>query len=181
MSHFDYSIIAAYRTNSVTKDKHPEVWICSSMDNHQLNGKKGMMMKKLMSILVATLSIALSSTVLADNLPPGSYKDTCSSISLNGETLKATCKRFNGSSNKTELPFATSCVGIISNVDGNLVCTGPTGSFARTCRNMVVSNDILSATCQRRNGSWQESHTSFSGFQHPVTNCDGNLVDKPKC
>jgi hypothetical protein len=120
-------------------------------------------------------------SAFAIGLPPGSYTQTCTNASLQGETLTATCKRFNGSTTKTELPFATSCVGIISNVDGNLACTGPTGSFARTCKNARVENHELFATCQRINGSWKNSSTTFSGFQHPVTNCDGNLVDKPNC
>ena len=137
-------------------------------------------MKK--GLFVVSMLLALGSLpVFAGGVPPGSYQQTCSNISLNGETLSAVCKRFNGSSNKTELPFATSCVGIISNVDGNLVCTGATGSFARTCRNAKVENNTLYATCQRINGSWKDTSSSFSGFQHPMTNCDGNLVDKPNC
>lgn len=117
----------------------------------------------------------------AGTLPPGSYTQTCSNASLNGETLTATCKRFDGSSKQTELPFATSCVGSISNIDGNLACSAPTGSYARTCKNSRVEGHMLYATCQRINGSWKDSSTSFSGFQHPVTNCDGNLVDRPNC
>jgi len=123
---------------------------------------------------------ALQATAYAAN-PPGSYQQTCTNIVLNGETLSASCTRFDGSQNNTELPFATSCVGIISNVDGNLVCTGATGSFARTCKDSAVANNKLSATCQKVDGSWIPSSTSFSGFQHPVTNCNGQLVDKPNC
>jgi len=125
-------------------------------------------------------AFALQLSAYAAN-PAGSYQQTCSNIALNGETLSASCTRFDGSQNNTELPFATSCVGIISNVDGNLVCTGATGSFARTCKNSSVANNTLSATCQKVDGSWVPSSTSFSGFQHPVTNCNGQLVDKPNC
>lgn len=135
------------------------------------------------SLIVGVLLLGngFSPMVSADNLPPGSYKATCSNASLAGETLKATCVRFDGTRNKTELPFATSCVGIISNVDGDLVCTGPVGSFARTCVDASVEDHVMSATCQRRNGSWKRSSTTFSGFQHPVTNCDGQLVDRASC
>lgn len=130
---------------------------------------------------VAVALLAGGFAVQAAELPPGSYKDTCQNATMDGETLKASCKRFDGSMNSTDLPFADSCVGIISNVNGILVCTGPTGSYARTCHDAKVEDHILTATCQRRDGSWTRSSTSFSGFQHPVTNCDGQLVDRPNC
>ena len=135
----------------------------------------------LMAAAAAAMVGLLGGGAQAQSLPPGSYKDTCTNASMDGETLKATCKRFDGSTNKTDLPFASSCVGTISNVNGILVCTGPTGSFARTCHNASVEGHILTATCQKRDGSWTRSSTSFSGFQHPVTNCDGQLVDRPNC
>lgn len=137
-------------------------------------------MKK--SLIVGSLLlVTYMASPFASDLIPGSYTQTCTNISLMGETLSATCKSFSGSSKKTELPFATSCVGIVSNVDGNLECSAPTGSFARTCRNIRVEGHMLFASCQRIDGSWQDSSTSFSGFQHPVTNCNGNLVDRPNC
>ncbi|MDR1229243.1 MAG: CVNH domain-containing protein [Azoarcus sp.] len=126
------------------------------------------------------LAAAHAPPVLAD-VPGGSYRQTCSNIKLDGENLTAACKRFDGSARTSTLEFATSCVGTISNVDGNLVCTGPVGSFARTCNNTRVERDTVYSTCQRKDGSWQETKSTFSGFQHPLTNCDGNLVDNPVC
>ena len=52
-----------------------------------------------------------------------------------------------GSNKNTTLEFATSCGGVINNVDGNLVCTGPTGNFARTCRDTSVTGNKVSSTC----------------------------------
>lgn len=117
----------------------------------------------------------------ARGMPPGSYWNSCTRISLRGETLSASCRRFDGSMDYTQLRFATSCVGIVSNVDGNLVCTAPTGSFARTCVNPRVAHHRLFAECQRRDGSWMRTETRFRGYQHPVSNCNGRLVDRPRC
>jgi hypothetical protein len=126
------------------------------------------------------LAAAAAPLALAD-VPGGSYRQTCSNIKLDGENLTAACKQFNGAIKTSTLEFATSCVGSISNVDGNLVCTGPVGSFARTCNNTRVERDTVYSTCQRKDGGWQETRSTFSGFQHPLTNCDGNLVDNPVC
>ncbi|MDR1910964.1 MAG: CVNH domain-containing protein [Helicobacteraceae bacterium] len=131
-------------------------------------------------VVVAIASLLCAGTLMAAN-PAGSYTQTCSNIKLNGENLSADCKRMNGSNNHSTLEFATSCVGNVSNVDGHLVCTGPIGSFARTCRNTRVEGNIVYSNCQRISGSWKDTQSSFSGFQHPLTNCDGNLVDKPTC
>jgi hypothetical protein len=118
----------------------------------------------------------------AEDAPSGSYQDTCSDISMDGHTLNATCRTFDQDENQTSLPYANSCVGVVSNVDGVLACTGPTGSYALTCRNASVSGNTLTAECQRRDGTtYVESSVEFSGFQHPVTNCDGQLVDRPDC
>ncbi|MDR0702389.1 MAG: CVNH domain-containing protein [Azoarcus sp.] len=139
-------------------------------------------MKLYVAFVSGLLALAATYTPLAlADVPGGSYRQTCSSIRQEGENLTATCKRFDGSSKTSTLAFATSCVGNISNVDGNLACTGPVGSFARTCRNTRVEGDTVYSTCQRKDGSWKETRSTFSGFQHPLTNCDGDLVDDPVC
>ena len=133
-------------------------------------------------IASAFLGLTLfAAAAAAQDAPSGSYQETCSNISMDDHTLNATCRTFDGHENQTSLPFAESCVGVISNVNGVLACTGPTGSYALTCRDASVSGRTLSASCQRIDGSYTESSVEFSGFQHPVTNCDGQLVDRPDC
>lgn len=141
-------------------------------------------MKNTRTKSVSCLSLLLSTLLfctLAFANPPGSYTQTCKNINLTGETLTASCQRMDGSWKTTKLEFAASCIGIISNVDGNLACTGPTGSFARTCRDTKVIGNKVYSTCQRINRSWVNTESTFSGYQHPLTNCDGKLVDKPAC
>ena len=117
----------------------------------------------------------------ANAAPSGSYEQTCSDIRMDGSTLHANCTTFDQSSNATSLPFAESCVGVISNVNGVLACTGPTGSYAETCSDASVSGQTLSATCRKIDQSEMQSSVTFSGFQHPVTNCDGQLVNRSSC
>ena len=133
------------------------------------------------SLAGAAVLALYSITPAIAGAPAGSYQQTCTNITMNGETLSASCKTFSGSVKSTSLPFADSCVGVISNVDGNLACTGPTGSYARTCKSATVSGVTISASCQKVDGSWMNSSSGFSGFQHPVTNCNGQLVDRPNC
>lgn len=133
-----------------------------------------------LAIAVATLAFAGSAS--AQSAPNGSYKDTCTNIAMQGETLTANCKTYQGNSIPAKLELAPSCVGTISNVNGVLACTGPIGSFYRTCKDAKVQNGTLTATCQRINPSqWLTTSTPFRGFEHPVTNCDGTLVDRPNC
>ena len=132
-------------------------------------------------LAVVGVMLAGGLSAQAQSAPAGSYQDTCQNISMDGRTLQATCKRFDGSMNRTNLPYANSCVGTVSNVNGVLACTGPTGSYAQTCHDAQVEDGVLSATCQRRDGSWTRTHVRFQGFQHPVTNCDGQLVNSSSC
>jgi hypothetical protein len=117
---------------------------------------------------------------LAQSPPSGSYQKTCTGASMSGTTLNATCTTFSGSSSKTSLPFATSCVGDIGNINGVLACAGPNGSYSLTCKNATVSGTTLSATCQRIDGSWvPASLPNFQGFQGNISNCDGKLQNGP--
>lgn len=129
--------------------------------------------------VAALAATAIVGTAIAQ--PSGSYQETCSDIRMEGDTLHATCMTFDQQPNETSLQFPNSCVGVISNVDGVLACTGPVGSYAETCTDASVSGQTLTATCRKIDGSMMESSVEFSGFQHPVTNCDGQLVDRPDC
>jgi hypothetical protein len=108
--------------------------------------------------------------------PAGSYQKTCTDVSLEGTTLSASCKTFNGQSMKTSLPYYASCVGDIGNINGTLACAGPNGSYALTCEGATVKGDTLSATCRKKDGQMvPASLTGFQGFQGNISNCDGKL------
>jgi len=70
--------------------------------------------------LAASLNI-LCPTV-AQAAPAGSYAKSCSSISVSGSTLTASCLNMVGGSNVTSLTNYAQCTGDISNVAGSLSC-----------------------------------------------------------
>lgn len=129
------------------------------------------------SILVLSiLALAVAVPAMAQTPPPGSYKLTCTGISMSGTTLNATCNARGGNPVATSLGFAAGCVGDIANVNGTLACTGANGSFHLTCRNAVVEGHNLTAECKNKKGVWVKSTLpNFIGFDHNISNCDGKL------
>ncbi len=131
------------------------------------------------------LMIALAAVVMAAALPAlanptGSYTKTCSGITMSGDTLQASCTRMDGSKAQTELPFASSCVGDIGNVNGVLACAGPNGSYSITCTGISVSGNTLNATCRTKAGQMVPATLpGFQGFQGNISNCDGKLQNGP--
>jgi hypothetical protein len=129
-----------------------------------------------LSLSAAALLISGLTAASAAGNPPGSYEKSCSAISVDGTTLKASCKTFNGQSMQTELPYFASCVGDLGNINGTLACAGPNGSYALTCEDSVVKGDTLSARCKKKDGKFiNTTLKGFQGFQGNINNCDGEL------
>ncbi|MBD2212825.1 hypothetical protein H6G27_23550 [Nostoc linckia FACHB-104] len=97
-----------------------------------------------------------------------SYQHTCENISIDGDVISATCQRRDGSWNETSLSLRG-----IENIDGILEVTDPysPSSFQLSAMNISIDGDLLSATCQRRDGLWNESSLVLNGIE----NIDGNL------
>jgi hypothetical protein len=55
-------------------------------------------------------------------LPGGSYQQSCTDTSLNGNTLAATCRTRKQRAQRTSLANVDRCVGDIANIDGKLRC-----------------------------------------------------------
>lgn len=78
--------------------------------------------------LALTFLLAIGPQAHAAAEPNGSYRLTCSKVSVVGDSLKATCRKFNGASQSTTLANLAACLnditkdGDIGNIDGNLVC-----------------------------------------------------------
>ena len=81
-----------------------------------------------MGLLALALCLAAGPQAHAAGEPNGSYRYTCSGISVSGDSLKATCRKFNGASQPTTLANLGACLnditkdGDIGNIDGSLVC-----------------------------------------------------------
>src|SRR5262249_13835516 len=127
-----------------------------------------------------------------NNIPSGSYQQTCRDIRNDGNRLEATCQSRNGDWRPTSIDYR-GCDGEIVNDDGNLRCNGdnrgggwgygnngygygvPQGSYQQTCRDIRQNGDRLEATCEKRNGGWRTTSIDYRGCRGEIVNDDGHL------
>lgn len=110
--------------------------------------------------------------------PPGSYRQSCRDIYVNGTTLYAACKDNNGAwQPQSILTDIQQCTGDIQNLNGKLECnkggTTPPGSYQQSCRDIYVNGTTLYATCKTSNGAWSSTPTSLSN----VNQCIGGILN----
>jgi hypothetical protein len=148
---------------------------------------------------VAALAVALFSPAMtrtAQQIPSGSYQQTCRDIGVRGSTLYATCQDTGGGWQSSELRDFQRCSAEIQNINGSLQCnTGgyrgggygqggdrgrdgdrgndrvPRGSYTQTCQNISTSGNTLQASCQKRNGQWRQ--TSLRNYNR----CNGDIAN----
>lgn len=113
--------------------------------------------------------------------PPGSYQQTCRDINVRDGELWARCQMRDGEWRKSSL-YYRDCYQDISNQNGRLTCGRrhhhnmlPRGSYKETCRDLSMNGDILSAECQRRNGSWRWTSLDIGDCYGKVENRNGRL------
>lgn len=83
---------------------------------------------RLLGLLLA--GMAWVQPAAAQNVPPGSYLQSCFRPFMEGDRLVAICRRADGREQRTALPDVRRCVGDIGNNNGNLQCSyagGPGG------------------------------------------------------
>ncbi len=80
-------------------------------------------------ILTLTTALWGPGTCAAQQIPGGSYQQTCRDIGVRGSTLHATCDDGHGGRQSTELRDFQSCSGQIQNINGNLQCNGNSGAY----------------------------------------------------
>ena len=130
-----------------------------------------------------------------DQVPGGSYTQTCQNIRVSGDTIYATCQMMNSSRwRDTALRDFDRCGGEINNINGELRCIGssyqqyqypnqryyrdqvPQGSYTQSCQNIRVSGDTIYATCQTMNSGWRETALrDFDRCGGEITNINGEL------
>ncbi len=130
-------------------------------------------------------------------LPQGSYLQTCNNVSVNGDTLLASCQDTNGNWVAAQLPGYQSCQGDVVNDNGALRCAmaggnrygqpsaygygqpnayGAGGPFTQTCRSVRANGDDLHATCQATDGSWHDTKLDdYRKCRGTIINDNGNL------
>jgi hypothetical protein len=100
-------------------------------------------------------------------LPPGSYRQSCRNIRMEGrDDLIAECRRNNGNMRTTKLDIDRCSGRDIANDNGHLVCGDhrysgnygryqmPGGSWQQNCRNARIIRDELHTECRQRDGDW---------------------------
>lgn len=97
------------------------------------------------------------------------FYPTCTDIFVNGNVLSATCNKVDGSPNQTSLVLMG-----IENIDGQLIITDPNkpSSFQDSCTNISVNGNVLSATCNKADGSPNQTSLVLDGIE----NIDGTLT-----
>lgn len=135
-------------------------------------------MIRYITLAIFALAVVLSSS--AQDIPPGTYRDSCRSIKMHHDSLQARCKTSQGNWVRTSLNDADRCVGDITNVEGQLTCNKnggpPQGSYLQTCRDVRARYNTLSATCETSNGQWlNTSLDNFSQCQGGIVNIEGQL------
>ena len=106
-------------------------------------------MRFLTGMGVATLALILGGTAKpaaaqwGQQLPPGSYQQTCRNVGVRGDTLYADCMDTNRNWQRTQLNDYDRCRGEIQNLNGQLQCTGngyPQGSYNGPYNNGPYNN-----------------------------------------
>lgn len=136
-----------------------------------------------LSSALLILSLITYVSANAQNIPGGSYKDTCRSIQVLGGTLTAQCQKVDGSWKNTALQY-NDCEGGITNQNGNLTCKHgvkpvkplPKGSYKKTCKDTSVDGKWLYAKCQRTNGNWNNSSIKYADCNKDIWNNNGVLT-----
>ena len=128
--------------------------------------------KKLSTLALLTLT-SINGTVLyisSASAKPSNFFSSCKGISIRNDLLQATCRREDGSDNPTSLILEG-----INNINGTLVFQrGKKSNYFRSCGNIQIKNDTLSATCRAENGA--ERNTSL--ILNDISNKNGVLVNK---
>ncbi|MEX2499401.1 MAG: CVNH domain-containing protein [Wenzhouxiangellaceae bacterium] len=112
-----------------------------------------------------------------DSPPRGSYQQSCYAFNMDGTQLQARCSRFDGTAQNAQLNDAHSCTGDIGNINGELLCNPPVGSFTLTCNSIDINDNVLSAECLKGDTETRvQSSLNVDGYHGVVSNCDGELT-----
>ncbi|MEO6921124.1 MAG: CVNH domain-containing protein [Collimonas sp.] len=122
------------------------------------------------------------------NLPPGSYRQSCSDIRIRGDVLEATCGGDNGG-RRTSISLYSCRSGNFENINGNLQCSGgggrddgrnnrdlPPGSYLQSCSDISLRGGVLAASCGGGNNRRIQSSVSLSSCRSgSFSNINGYL------
>jgi hypothetical protein len=126
----------------------------------------------MLALLTALLSQEAAPASPQENLPAGSYQQTCSDISVKNGNLYAKCQDQKGKLHSAKLSHYEKCSSEIVNKNGGLECPHaagnaaaslPPGSYTETCKDIRMRGATLHAVCR-----------SIDGREMPVSLKDAN-------
>jgi hypothetical protein len=79
-------------------------------------------LKTLVGLFAAVALVGLATSAAAQ--PPGSYRESCRDIRMQGSVLTALCRRAGGRGEQRTALNVAHCIGDIGNNNGNLECNG---------------------------------------------------------
>ncbi|HZQ51377.1 MAG TPA: CVNH domain-containing protein [Bryobacteraceae bacterium] len=136
-------------------------------------------------LLLSFLLLSTITVTRADEIPKGSYQQSCRNISVDQyKTLHASCRHPSGAwiEGVTLANFDT-CVGDIFNFNGLLECARaklPTGSYRDSCADIYIDaqGKTLTARCRDFNGGMRPTSLDLAGCEADlrISNVDGYLT-----
>jgi hypothetical protein len=154
-------------------------------------------MRYLTSLGAVALTAALCTSGMscaAQDVPSGSYRQSCKDIGTNGSTLYATCRNANGDWQSSQLQEVQRCAGDVGNNNGFLSCEMrpeeyqparqgwqngvPAGTYVQTCQDISTNGNTLEARCDTGSGSW--NRTSLQNIDECTGGID-NLYGRLTC
>lgn len=146
-------------------------------------------MRHSVALSLAAVALAVGSLggkCAAQNVPSGTYQQSCKDIRVNGDTLQARCEDTSRHWRNTELSDFWRCSGDITNVNGTLTCdrsqsnswqtSGPAGSYQQSCRDIRRRGNRLEARCEDGNRNWKwTSLDNVDRCTSDIANVNGQL------
>jgi hypothetical protein len=138
--------------------------------------------------LTILVFMAPPETAEAQNLPGGSWRQTCRNAQMQNDDLIAECRTSDGRWNRSRIDMdRCGRGGTLANRNGDLVCESqggqhggnlPAGSWRQSCRNGHMQHDDLIAECRTSDGRWRNSRIDMDrcGRSGTIANRNGELV-----
>ena len=137
-------------------------------------------------LLPASADPSLAPGTVWQQIPYGSYQQSCANIQVQGDQLIADCNLASGGTQNSSLSISSCARGDIANTNGRLTCnrtrysrangygygayeTAPSGSYQQSCTNVRMGGTMLTGTCTDPNGN--NITTTLD-----ISNCNGSDV-----
>ena len=132
--------------------------------------------------ILSGLPSVIQNQAYAQELPAGSYAQSCQNCGMDGGVLSCDCFSRDGTLMPASMD-AAACGSTIANMDGALTCEGPMvkhalphGSYTASCRKCRVQGTTLICRCADRKGRYRRTEIPHDQCGNQgIQNRDGDL------